>query len=178
MTIEEFCYKHEADDKFKEWSKRYSSMSELWEGGDDWEKLVWTATRKGMMNKKDSRLFCCWCARQMWHKLDDESKKAVEVSERYAVGEANKEELEKAREYVCDAAWKISEDDNNRVAKSVAWCVTDAVCNDARQASFFMIQFTVVETVGKVSKVSKDEIRNIVEEAQVEYLRKNCKVKV
>lgn len=56
--------------------------------------LIWVATRKGVLTDKELRLFACWSVRQVWHLLTDErSRKAVEVSERFANGEASQEEL-------------------------------------------------------------------------------------
>jgi len=55
--------------------------------------------------EKLARLFACWCARQVWHLLTDErSRTAVEVAERYAVGEATDEELDAAGVAPWDAA--------------------------------------------------------------------------
>ena len=55
---------------------------------------IWAATRKGMLDDRTLRLFTCKCVREVWHLLTDErSRKAVEVAELYAVGEATDEEL-------------------------------------------------------------------------------------
>ena len=82
---------------------------------------IWAATCKGVLDDKTLRLFACKCVREVWHLLTDErSRKAVEVAERYAVGDATDEELDAAR----DAAWDAS--------SSAAW---DAVWDAARAAA-------------------------------------------
>lgn len=67
-------------------------------------------------NDKNLRLFACWCVRQVWDLLSDEGKHAVEISERYAVGEATKEELDTAR----DAAWDATRDATRDAARDAA----------------------------------------------------------
>ena len=59
---------------------------------------IWAATREGILDDKTLRLFACKCVREVWHLLTDErSRNAVEVAERYAVGEATVEEWAAAR---------------------------------------------------------------------------------
>jgi len=54
---------------------------------------------------KLARLFACWCLRQVWHLLTDErSRTAIEVAERYAVGEATHDDLKAAARSAADAA--------------------------------------------------------------------------
>ena len=54
---------------------------------------------------KLARLFACWCLRQIWHLLtDDRSRTAVEVAERYAVGNATLDALNAAAYAAADAA--------------------------------------------------------------------------
>lgn len=66
-------------------------------------------------NERTARLFACWCVRHtpladgrtVWELLMDErSKHAVEVAERYAIGEAGVDELLAAG----DAAWAAARD--------------------------------------------------------------------
>ena len=69
-------------------------------------------------NQKNLRLFACWCVRQIWHLLTDErSKNAVEIAEKFANGEATKEELAAAR----DAAWDAARDAAWDAARDAAW---------------------------------------------------------
>ena len=87
---------------------------------------IWAATRKGILDDKTLRIFACKCAREVWHLLTDErSRKAVEVAERYAIGEATDEELEAARAAAWDAAWDAA----RAAASAAAW-------DDARAAAW------------------------------------------
>jgi hypothetical protein len=73
---------------------------------------------------KLTRLFACWCARQVWHLLTDErSRMAVEVAEKYAVGEATAKELEAAEK----AAWD---------AEGAVWDAEGAAARDAAGAAW------------------------------------------
>jgi hypothetical protein len=57
--------------------------------------LEWLARRPSY---RKLRLFVCACCRRLWHLLnDDRSRRAIEVSERYADGLASQLELEAAR---------------------------------------------------------------------------------
>jgi hypothetical protein len=73
---------------------------------------------------KEWRLFAVWCARQVEHLMTDErSKRACDVAERYALGQATDEELAAARDAARDAAW---------AAWDAAW---DAARDAARAAA-------------------------------------------
>ena len=98
MTIQEFADKHDACQESVKWAlENCASMREAWEKIRA-EDLVWIATRPGVLTDKESRLFACWSVRQVWHLLNDpRSRNAVEVSERYANGEATETELRGAR---------------------------------------------------------------------------------
>ena len=105
MTIIEFCDKFDACDDGREWAVKTgcASMADLWARLDikpEWR--VWIATRGAVLDDRTLRLFACWCVRQIWPLLTDQrSRTAVEVSERYANGQATAEELDAA----WDAAW-------------------------------------------------------------------------
>ena len=84
---------------------------------------IWVAL--GMMPEKDRRLAaCCFVrhtpigdGRTVWDLLTDErSKRAVEVAERFAGGEATERELDAAR----DAAWAAAGDAARAAASAAA----------------------------------------------------------
>ena len=60
---------------------------------------------------KEIRLFAVWCARQVQHLMTDQrSVAALDVAERFANGDATKEELDAAVAAARDAAWSAALD--------------------------------------------------------------------
>ena len=79
---------------------------------------------------RDSRLFAVWCARQVQHLLTDErSINALNVAERFANGNATREELTAA----CDAARAAARDAAWDAARAATW---DAAWAAARAAAW------------------------------------------
>jgi hypothetical protein len=71
---------------------------------DPTQMVAYLATRVG---DRKLRLFACHCCRRIWHLIEDErSKKAVEISERYADRSISDSELTLVR----GAAWAASRD--------------------------------------------------------------------
>ena len=67
---------------------------------------------------KEIRLYAVWCARQVQHLMTDKRIiDILDVSERFANGEATQEELNSARDAACDSA---------RSASDSAWYSADA----------------------------------------------------
>ena len=125
------------------------------------------------LDDRELRLFACWCARQIWHRLSDErSRKAVEVSERYAVGKASKKELEKARDVArdvaMDAAWGNARDAASDAAWYAAW---DAAWGAAWDAASVAAKSVVEDACNLCKDISEEEVVEIVREGQVEWLR-------
>lgn len=94
MTIEEFCEIHDACEEGRDWAiANCKTMAECWKKLPP-EFLVWTATCPGVMSDKEQRMFAAFCCREVWHLLiDKRSRNAVEVAERFANGQASKEEM-------------------------------------------------------------------------------------
>ena len=93
---------------------------------------IWAATRKGMLDDRTLRLFACKCVREVWHLLTDErSRKAVEVAELYAVGEATDEELDAARDAAMAAARAEARDAARDAAMAATWAAARDAARDA-----------------------------------------------
>ena len=99
---------------------------------------IWAATRKGMLDDRTLRLFACKCVREVWHLLTDErSRKAVEVAELYAVGEATDEELAAAMAAAGAAAGAAARAAAWDAASSAAWdAAMDAAWDAASSAAW------------------------------------------
>jgi hypothetical protein len=68
-----------------------------WLQSSDLEKLI--EALGGEVSDAKLRLFACACCRRVWHLLVDErSRRAVEVAERFADGGLSREELQRARQ--------------------------------------------------------------------------------
>ena len=93
------------------------------------------------------RLYAVWCARQMQHLMKDErSIRALDVAERFAMGQASQEDLDAARAAALDAtmaeanaatcasgdaSWvaiRAALDAASAAASAAAWAAGDAAC--------------------------------------------------
>jgi hypothetical protein len=82
--------------------------------------------------EKEMRLYAVWCARQVQHLMTDKrSLDALDVAERFAYGEATKDELADAE----DAAWAAARSVARDTAWAAAWAATRAVAWDAAWAA-------------------------------------------
>jgi hypothetical protein len=110
------------------------------------------------------REHACWCARQalaLVENPDPRSIQAIEVSERFARGEATLEELNVAWNAANAAADAYAADDNTAWAAYYATTYNTTADNAARSASWYAYYANVTDTA-----------RNIIREAQVKDLAK------
>ena len=73
--------------------------------------MIWLLCRKEFMSDRDLRLFAVWCAREALILVDNpdpRSLAACDVAERFANGEATRQELGAAAEDAWAAAWNAS----------------------------------------------------------------------
>ena len=83
---------------------------------------LWVIMRSELVSEKLMRLFAVWCARQVQHLMKDErSIRAIDVAEKFANGEATKEELSAARDAARAAAAAARE-----AALAAAWAAAAA----------------------------------------------------
>ena len=120
--------KHDACSEAVEWAEQYATLAEAFDACEELDWLIWAVERIGGQDK-ELRLFACDCVRDVWHLLTDErSRKAVEVAEAFAVGDASVEELAGA---AWDAAAARAADWAAAAARAAAtaaaaWAATDA----------------------------------------------------
>jgi hypothetical protein len=97
---------------------------------------VWAFTREGIVDDKTLRLFAVGCARKVQHLMKDQrSIDALDVAERYANGNATKDELGVARAAAWEAAWDAAQAATRAAAWAAAWASErEAARASAREA--------------------------------------------
>ena len=97
------------------------------------EDALWCC-RAEPEHDRDWRLFAVWCARSVQHLMTDErSINSVNVAEKFAHGEASREELAAAMDAASAAAWAASEEEWAAwAAITAAWAASAAASEAAR----------------------------------------------
>jgi hypothetical protein len=144
ITIEEFCYRHNACDEGRRWAmNNCATMQEAWDKcRPGW--LIWIAIQPGVLSDRDLRLAAVQIARTVQHLMTDpRSLTALDVAERHASGRATDAELAAAMAAARDAA-RDAKDAASAAARDVAWAAAwDAAWDAAREKHAAIIrQFT------------------------------------
>ena len=88
---------------------------------------VWAFTREGIVGDKTLRLFAVGCAKKVQHLMKDQrSIDALDVAERYANGNATKDELAAAWAAAREAAWDAARASARTSAEDAAWEAAEA----------------------------------------------------
>lgn len=134
---------------------------------------LWVVLRDELISDKTLRLFAVWCARQVQHLLIDErSLRALDVAERFAHGEATKEELEAARSAVGPAAWSAAYSaawstwSAARSAAAAAWLAAWVVADSAARSAWSAAESAAWPAAELAVPAAADSV------AQVEQLKK------
>ena len=177
-TIESFCDRHEACHDGKKWAlENCSTMDDVWQRAKP-EWLIWIATQDGVLDDKTIRLFACWCARQVWHLLDDErSRNAVVVSEKYANEEATKKELDIARDAAWAAEQNVAQSSACDAARGAALCTAWASArNAARDAAWEAARASAWASAREAARDAEwYAARGVALINQAKWLRENAK---
>jgi hypothetical protein len=85
------------------------------------EDRLWIVLRQELIDAKTLRLFAVWCARQVQHLITNESNiNAIQVAERFALGNATASEMAAARDAAENAAWAAAGDAAGDAARAAA----------------------------------------------------------
>jgi hypothetical protein len=102
------------------------------------EDRLWVVCREGWIDGRTMRLFAVWCARQSLKLVDNPDPRSIaacDVAERYANGEATKEELDAARDAALDATCTAACTAAWSAAWAAAWDGARAAAWDGARAS-------------------------------------------
>ena len=141
MKIQTWLKQNYACSEGAMWAKDKASFKEVWDSCQRPDWMLWGLARIGYKDERKLRLYGCACVRgtpitrgrTVWDLLTDErSRRAVEVSERFANGEATEEERAAAWAAAWDAAWVWQSD---KLRELVPWIeVEKAIRNRNRKA--------------------------------------------
>lgn len=157
-TTRYFCMRFCACEDGTAWALKYADMRTCYAallagkaGGYSTSWAIWVATRNGVMSDRNLRLFAVRCARRVQRLMNDErSIAALDVAERYVLGQATDKELTAAKaaarasaEAAVDAALAASYHASyhaanfaaNFAARYAAIYAAEAVASDARKAA-------------------------------------------
>ena len=140
MKVQTWLKQNAACSEGAEWAKDKAGFKDLWDSCQRPDWMLWGLARIGYTDERKLRLYGCACVRgtpitkgrTVWDLLSDErSRRAVEVSERFANGEATEEERTAAWAAAGDAAWDAARDASRAAAWAAAGAASGAAARDA-----------------------------------------------
>jgi hypothetical protein len=135
-----FLAEHGASGELEEFAAKYRSLIALWEQCPRVEWLLWMLEKLKHRNRRELRLFACWCARSFWPLMGDErSRCALVTSERFARGDATKVELQSAQ-YAAVKAAKDATLHGDKAAAWAAWIACAAAMHPSLEAAKHVVQ--------------------------------------
>jgi hypothetical protein len=99
--------------------------------------IIWILCREEIMSEKDMRLFAVWCARKALKLVGNPYKRSIEVcnvAEKFANGEATRDELKAAR-VASGFAFPVADDNAADAAYAAAYAAARAAADAAARAA-------------------------------------------
>jgi hypothetical protein len=115
----------------KQWVEKYRNVVPT-------KDIIWLLSRTEFLSEKDLILFVVWCAREALKLIenpDERSVNACNVAERYANGQATKEELLAAHDVAYDAV-DIASSNAARAAANAAYIADDIAVYDKTDIAY------------------------------------------
>lgn len=133
--VDRFFTKYRPPKDMSKYAHKYDKLSDVWKNcrRSDW--MLWMIACIEYKPAGGLRLFACHCARQFWDLLaDPRSRAVIEISERFAKGEAKVNEVEVARA----AAYEVlaeAKRRNDKLGETLAWSAAAVAKDDAFTAA-------------------------------------------
>ena len=137
LSVSEFCDQTKACNEGRIFALKHETMAEVWDNCPKVNWLLWILEAiDAPKDEKNLRLFAVWCARNTPLAdgrttgdllTDPRSLAALEVAERFANGEATRQELNAAGAAAWDAAC---------AARDAAWAAARDAARDAQCTQF------------------------------------------
>lgn len=119
----------------QEWVSKYRGVVPA-------KDILWLLLRNEFYDDRQLRIFAVWCAREALKLIDNPDQRSInacDVAERFANGEATREELtaamdaamDAARGAAMDAAWAAAWADARDAASDAAWAAASDAASDA-----------------------------------------------
>ncbi|MGI8908773.1 MAG: hypothetical protein ACR2IE_20055 [Candidatus Sumerlaeaceae bacterium] len=103
--VSEALSRFEFPEKLGRFARRFETFEEVWMECHRADWMFWLLEAFGRGSRKGLRLFICTCARRWWVFMPDvRSRRAVDLGERYAAGDATQGAVEFIRQGAVKAA--------------------------------------------------------------------------